>query len=87
MLPTFLCLADIQRAVRRRTALLHAFLHFPNYVQKGFEERCTYQLSADQQQVSKLTSLAAFAHYAGVGYKTSMGMGQVRVEFGNGPPG
>jgi CRISPR-associated endoribonuclease Cas6 len=62
--------------------LRHAFLHFSGYVQKGFEGWCTYQLSENQQQSSNLTSLAAFAKYAGVGYKTTMGMGQVRVVFG-----
>ena len=62
-------------------SLHHAFLHFPTYVQKGFVGRCTYQLSADRQQSARLTALAAFAQYAGAGYKTTMGMGQVRVEF------
>ena len=62
-------------------ALHHAYLHFPTYVQKGFLGRCTYQLDADQRLASQLTSLAAFAQYAGVGYKTTMGMGQVDVEF------
>ena len=62
-------------------ALCHAFLHFPNYVQKGFVGRCTYRLNTEQPQATHLTTLAAFAQYAGVGYKTTMGMGQVRVEF------
>ncbi len=62
-------------------SLRHAFLHFPTYVQKGFVGRCIYQLNADRQQSARLTALAAFARYAGAGYKTTMGMGQVRVEF------
>jgi CRISPR-associated endoribonuclease Cas6 len=65
--------------------LHHAFLHFPTYVQKGFVGRCTYHLNADQQLAEHLTTLAAFAQYAGVGYKTTMGMGQVYVEFGKTP--
>ncbi len=62
-------------------ALRHAYLHFPAYIQKGFVGHCAYRLSTDRSLTAQLTSLAAFAWYAGVGYKTTMGMGQVRVEF------
>jgi len=62
-------------------ALNHAYLHFPRFVQKAFTGWCTYQLSADRSLAAQLTSLAALAHYSGVGYKTTMGMGQVRVAF------
>jgi len=58
------------------------FLHFPSYVQKGFVGYCTYQVSAVEPLAAHLTTLASFALYSGVGYKTTMGMGQVRVEFG-----
>ena len=61
--------------------LHYAYLHFPTYVQKGFLGRCSYQIDADLMQATQLASLAAFARYAGVGYKTTMGMGQVRVAF------
>ncbi len=76
----------IRESLNKRIAvtgcvLHHAFLHFPHFVQKGFEGWCTYQLNAAQPMAAHLTSLAAFAQYAGVGYKTTMGMGQVRVEF------
>lgn len=64
-------------------SLRHTFLHFPRYVQKGFIGRCSYLLSAEEEQSARLTVLAAFARYVGAGYKTTMGMGQVRVEFGN----
>ena len=67
-------------------ALRHAYLHFPEYAQKGFVGHCTYRLSADLSLTAQLTSLAAFARYSGVGYKTTMGMGQVRVEFGEALP-
>ena len=67
--------------------LRHAYLHFPSYVQKGFVGQCTYQLQADQLLASHLATLAAFAYYTGAGYKTTMGMGQVRVEFGDRQPG
>ena len=59
-----------------------AFLHFPKHVQKGFVGRCTYQLTVAHPLLANLTTLAAFAYYAGVGYKTTMGMGQVCVDFG-----
>jgi CRISPR-associated endoribonuclease Cas6 len=65
--------------------LQHDFLHFPTYVQKGFVGHCTYHLNSDQELAKHLTTLSAFAQYAGVGYKTTMGMGQVYVEFGKTP--
>ena len=63
-------------------ALRTAFLHFPTSVQKGFTGRCTYQLLAPEPLAARLTTLAAFAKYSGSGYKTTMGMGQVHVTFG-----
>ena len=54
-------------------------VHFPNFVQKGFTGTCTY--SFKDEDVSELAILAAFAPYAGVGYKTTMGMGQVQTRL------
>jgi CRISPR-associated endoribonuclease Cas6 len=56
-------------------------LYFPNYTQKGFVGSCSYSFKAPDDDAALLTTLAAFAYYAGVGYKTTMGMGQVRVIF------
>jgi CRISPR-associated endoribonuclease Cas6 len=56
-------------------------LYFPKYSQKGFLGTCTYQLKTGDEYVSQITALANFARYAGVGYKTTMGMGQARMEF------
>jgi hypothetical protein len=42
---------------------------------------CNYIIDAPCDFASLLTTLAAFAQYAGVGYKTAMGMGQVRATF------
>jgi len=56
-------------------------LYFPNYTQKGFVGSCSYLIKAPDDDAALLTTLAAFAYYAGVGYKTTMGMGQVRVTF------
>ncbi len=54
-------------------------LHYPKYMQKGFVGTCTYTLQEDGERAAHLVRLAAFAHFAGVGYKTTMGMGQVRA--------
>jgi CRISPR-associated endoribonuclease Cas6 len=55
-------------------------LHYPKYTQKGFTGTCTYHIAEDEEQAAQLTCLAAFARFAGVGYKTTMGMGQTRVK-------
>jgi len=55
-------------------------LHYPKYAQKGFTGTCTYHLPQEEEQAAQLTRLAAFARFSGVGYKTTMGMGQVRME-------
>jgi CRISPR-associated endoribonuclease Cas6 len=77
----------IREALRSHVAVtacaLHtALLHFPAYVQKGFVGWCTYKLRTDEPLTARLTTLAAFAHYAGIGYKTTMGMGQAHSVFG-----
>jgi CRISPR-associated endoribonuclease Cas6 len=82
----------IREALRSHVAVtacaLHtALLHFPAYVQKGFVGWCTYELCTDESLAARLTTLAAFAHYAGIGYKTTMGMGQAHSDFGELPSG
>ncbi|SRR6266567_3633453 len=54
-------------------------LHYAKYTQKGFVGTCTYALQEDGERAAHLGRLAAFAHFAGVGYKTTMGMGQVHA--------
>lgn len=81
---------EIRTTLEKRVSVIacrlhHAYLHFPGYVQKGFLGWCSYRIDADQLLAQQFTSLAAFAQYAGVGYKTTMGMGQVYVEFGKTP--
>lgn len=52
-------------------------------VQKGFCGRCTYDLRRlDPEARSWLKALADFAFYAGVGGKTTQGMGQARMVVG-----
>jgi CRISPR-associated endoribonuclease Cas6 len=57
-------------------------LYFPHSVQKGFIGTCTYtiQQSSENEQALHLAALASFARFAGVGSKTTMGMGQARLE-------
>ncbi len=52
---------------------------FREYTQKGFEGTCHYQIKADDGYAAQLATLAGFACYAGIGSKTTMGMGQVRA--------
>jgi CRISPR-associated endoribonuclease Cas6 len=52
---------------------------YPEYMQKGFVGRCSYQIPVHAAAAPFLTTLAAFAPYAGVGYKTTMGMGQTKT--------
>lgn len=70
------------RNVRVTQCSLHTrTLHYPKYTQKGFVGTCSYIIQGSNAFTSLLTTLAAFAFYAGVGYKTTMGMGRVRVAF------
>jgi len=55
-------------------------LHYPRYTQKGFTGFCHYEIHGDDTFARQLTMLAQFARYSGVGYKTTMGMGQARIE-------
>lgn len=52
---------------------------YAEFAQKGFQGTCTYQIKGDQSSASQITALAAFARYAGLGSKTTRGMGQVRM--------
>ena len=53
---------------------------FATHAQKGFMGSCTYQVKSNQGCGSQLAALAEFARYAGVGSKTTNGMGQARIE-------
>lgn len=65
--------------VVKRYALESKMLHYPRHYQVGFMGSVTYGLMADDDEVRRqLNALADFAFYAGVGYHTTMGMGQTR---------
>ena len=61
---------------------------FTTHVQRGFLGTCTYQVRDPEEQAmpqspltvrQQLFLLAHLAFYSGVGYKTAMGLGQVRL--------
>lgn len=63
--------------------------HFTTHLQRGFVGTCTYQLRGTDGKTTadasltlwqQLYVLAQLAFYCGVGHKTTMGMGQVRLK-------
>ncbi|MBV9228200.1 MAG: CRISPR system precrRNA processing endoribonuclease RAMP protein Cas6 [Chloroflexi bacterium] len=63
-------------------------VHFTTHLQRGFLGTCTYQLRGPWEKTTaeapltirqQLYLLAQLAFYSGVGYKTAMGLGQVRL--------
>ncbi len=51
---------------------------FKHHLQIGFVGNCIYEIKGNcPAEAQKMNALADFAFYAGVGYKTTMGMGQV----------
>ncbi len=52
-------------------------LKFPRHLQAGFEGRASFRAEGrDHDKLALWHALADFAFFAGVGYKTTMGMGQ-----------
>lgn len=71
----------LQHLVVTSCSLSTHTLHNTKYAQKGFCGHCTYTLQDVNDWAAQITRLAAFAPFAGVGYKTTMGMGQVDVHL------
>lgn len=70
---------DEHVVVTRIDGLRTKMLRFRHSHQIGFVGRVTYGLMADDKAIrTQLNALADFAFYAGVGMKTTMGMGQCR---------
>jgi len=62
----------------KRYQIKTRMLHYRKHPQIGFEGWVTYGLMGEDDAARRqLNALANFAFYAGVGYKTTMGMGQV----------
>jgi CRISPR-associated endoribonuclease Cas6 len=76
-------LAEVLPLVRVSAYELRTELvHFGRYKVIGFKGRVTYTCGRDADTTTRraLNALADFAFYAGVGYKTTMGLGQVSRE-------
>ncbi|MBM7854192.1 CRISPR-associated endoribonuclease Cas6 [Desulfohalotomaculum tongense] len=60
--------------------LTSRIMHFDKYKQVGFTGMCSYGIRRQGEDIMArvLHMLAEYTLYAGVGYKTTMGMGQVR---------
>jgi CRISPR-associated endoribonuclease Cas6 len=70
---------DEHVVVKRLHGLETQMLRFRRSPQVGFTGQVTYGLMAENEAARcQLNALADFAFYAGVGMKTTMGMGQVR---------
>ena len=68
-----------EHSVIAQHELCTAMFQFPRHLQIGFVGRCRFATPIDDAgRLQMLNALADFALYAGVGYKTTMGMGQVR---------
>ncbi|MGB9724517.1 MAG: CRISPR-associated endoribonuclease Cas6 [Chloroflexia bacterium] len=65
--------------VQEMAGLRTVMWRYPRHLQIGFVGRVTYGFPGDERSLQqRLCALADFAFYAGVGYKTTMGMGQTR---------
>ena len=74
----------MREQIARDVAIVEYDLHtttlqFPHSMQRGFMGNCTYALKASKEATSYLTTLAEFARFSGIGYRTTMGMGQARL--------
>jgi len=74
--------AEENVAIQRLEGLETHMLHYGRYPQLGFVGRVTFRVMDRGPESAAwrhtLHALAAYAFYAGVGYKTAMGMGQCR---------
>ncbi len=65
--------------VERSTVSL-ATVHYATHPQRGFVGECRYLIRRSEQEAARhVAMLAEFSRYAGIGSKTTMGMGQVRA--------
>ncbi len=69
-----------EHVVVRQYQLKSEMWRFRKHVQIGFVGDCSFEARGKSvDEVRQLNALAAFAFYAGVGMKTTMGMGQCRL--------
>jgi CRISPR-associated endoribonuclease Cas6 len=69
-------------------ALWPHHVYFANHLQRGFVGRCAYDVRGPDEKLTEeavltvrqqILLLARLAFYCGIGYKTAMGLGQVRL--------
>ena len=70
---------DLKKVYISRYNLSSVMEKFKDYPIKGFRGSCEYEIdsSLSKEKVRELNLMADFAFYSGVGYKTTMGLGQV----------
>lgn len=72
--------ALLETAAVSRFRLATTVVPFPRFPQRGFTGSCEYSLVPWNTDVWRLARfLGEFASFAGVGYKASMGMGEVEI--------
>jgi CRISPR-associated endoribonuclease Cas6 len=69
-----------EQIIVNRYALETCYLPSSKFGQTGFQGKISYEVKGNPSvaEARRLTSLARFAFFSGVGYKTTMGMGQAR---------
>lgn len=72
----------VSRSVRLMdSSIRQTTWQYGQYPQQGFTGHATFRCESQDMAARQLWhTLAAFSFYAGVGYKTTMGMGQVQME-------
>jgi CRISPR-associated endoribonuclease Cas6 len=70
---------DFSKIIISRYELESVMEEFKNYTIKGFRGYCEYELdnNLSLDKIRDINLLADFSFYSGVGYKTTMGLGQV----------
>ncbi|MGM0502286.1 MAG: CRISPR-associated endoribonuclease Cas6 [Bacillota bacterium] len=70
---------DLDQIYISRYNLSSTMEKFNGYPIKGFKGKCVYELSSDlsARKMREINLLADYAFYSGIGYKTTMGLGQV----------
>ncbi|MGM0369631.1 MAG: CRISPR-associated endoribonuclease Cas6 [Bacillota bacterium] len=70
---------DFDKVYVSRYDLQSAMEKFRDYPIKGFKGKCEYELdnTLSKQKKKEINLLFDFAFYSGIGYKTTMGLGQV----------
>ncbi len=73
---------DFSFMIVSRYNLRTTLVPFGKYKIIGFTGNCHYRISRDHARImkSRVSTLARFAEFAGCGYKTSMSLGQVKLE-------